>query len=151
MPILNYTTSITVQKTAGEIQEILARVGARTVVIEYGPERIPDAISFQVEVEHKFVSYRLPSNWRGVHKALQQSNAERKFKTEDQARRVAWRIIKDLIEAEVATIEANVVDLPEVFLPYMVNPDTNMTLYEEFKAGFLLGPGDVVDGEVDTH
>lgn len=108
MPILNYTTSISVLKTAGEIQEILARAGARTVFVEYGPDRIPDAISFWVEVKGQMISFRLPSRWQGVYQALMNSNAERKYKSEDQARRVAWRIIKDWTEAQVAIIEGEV-------------------------------------------
>jgi hypothetical protein len=104
-PILNYTTTISVQRTAGEIQEILARAGAKSVLIEYGPDRIPEAISFQVELNARSVSFRLPSQWRGVHMALMKSTTEKKYKSEDQARRVAWRIIKDWTEAQVAIIE----------------------------------------------
>ncbi len=148
MPILNYTTTISVQKTAGEIQEILARAGARTVVIEYGADRTPEAISFQVEMNGRLVSFRLPSQWHGVWKALLKSSAERKYKTEQQARRVAWRIIKDWCEAQLAIIEAGAVEVAEVFMPYMINPQTNQTLFEDFKGGWLLGPGDIVDGEV---
>jgi hypothetical protein len=148
MPILNYTTAISVQKTAGEIQEILARVGARTVVIEYGPDRIPEAIVFQVDINGRMVSFRLPSQWCGVHKSLMKSNAERRYKTEDQARRVAWRIIKDWTEAQVAIIEAGAAELPEVFMPYLINPKTNQTLFEDFKGNFLLETGDIVEGEV---
>jgi hypothetical protein len=148
MPIKDYTTSISVQKTAGEIQEILARAGARTVLIEYGSDRIPDAVSFQVEAKGHFISFRLPSHWKGVYQSLMQSTAERRFKTEDQARRTAWRIIRDWTAAQLAIIEAGAAELTEVFLPYLVNPKTNQTLFEDFKHGFLLQPGDIVDGEI---
>ena len=152
MPILNYTTSISVQKTAGEIQEILARAGARTVVIEYSNDRIPEAISFQIKASDRFLSFRLPSQWRGVYNSLLKSGAERKFKSEDQARRVAWRIIKDWTEAQVAIIEAGAAEIIEVFMPYLINPQTNQTMFEDFKNGYLLGPGkdDIVDGEVQS-
>lgn len=142
MPILNYTTSITVQKTAGEIQEILARAGARTVVIEYGADRIPDAVSFEVPVKGQIVAFRLPSQWTGVYQTLSKSAVEKRYRTEEQARRVAWRIIKDWTEAQLAIIEAGAAQLTEVFLPYMVNPKTNHTLFEDFQAGFLLGSGE---------
>jgi hypothetical protein len=151
MPILNYTTSISVVKTALEIQEILARAGARTVMIEYGQDRVPSAVYFEIEINGRHVSFRLPSQWQGVYKTLQRSTAERRYKTDDQARRVAWRIIKDWTEAQVAIIEAGAADISEVFLPYMINPASNLTLFEEFKSGnFLLGSGDVVDGEVQA-
>ena len=148
--ILNYTTSISVQKTAGEIQEILAKAGARSVVIDYGSDRLPVAISFQVMVQNRLVSFRLPSQWQGVYKSLQKSTAERKYKTEEQARRVAWRIIKDWCEAQLAIIEAEAADLSEVFLPYLVNPQTNRTLYQDFQSGYLLNTGETIDGVVQA-
>lgn len=149
MPILNYTTGISVQKTAGEIQEILARAGAKTVVIEFGDDRIPDAIIFQISIGSKIFTFRLPSQWHGVYQSLLKSGAEKRYKTEEQARKVAWRIIKDWTEAQVAIIEAGAAEITEVFLPYMVNPDTKQTMFEDFQSRFLLGSGDdVVDGEV---
>ena len=148
MPILNYTTTISVHKTAGEIQELLAKMGARTVVIEYS-DRVPDGIAFEVEVNQRVVAFRLPSRWQGVHKSLMRSTAERRYKSEDQARRVAWRIIKDWVEAQLAIIEAGAAELSEVFLPYLVNPQTNQTLFEDFKNGYLqLSAGETVEGEV---
>jgi hypothetical protein len=148
MPILNYTTTISVQKTTGEIQEILARAGARTVVIEYGADHIPEVISFDIEIKGRFASFRLPSHWQGVYQALMKSIVQRRYKNEDQSRRVAWRIIKDWTEAQVAIIEAGAAELTEVFMPYMVNPKTNQILFEDFKSGFLLGPGNIIDGEI---
>jgi hypothetical protein len=149
MPILNYTTTISVQKTAGEIQEILSKADVKSVKIDYGSDHVPEAISFQIMAQGRLISFRLPSQWRGVYRMLiKDEKVERRFRNEEQARRVAWRIIKDMIEAQVAAIEAEAADLAEVFLPYMVNPETNETLYEDFKNGFLLGPGTPVDGEV---
>jgi hypothetical protein len=151
MPILNYTTSISVVRTASEIQEILARAGTKTVMIEYGVDRSPVAVYFEIEVAGRFVSFRLPSQWQGVHHTLQKSSAERRYKTEEQARKVAWRIIKDWVEAQVAIIEAGVADVAEVFMPYMINPVSNHTLYKDFKSGsLLLNAGEVVDGEVSN-
>ena len=147
-PILNYTTTISVQKTAGEIQEILASAGVQKVMIDYGPDRIPDAISFQVEIRGNLAAFRLPSRWQGVWKSLNDSTAEKRYKSEEQARRVAWRIIKDWCEAQLAIIEAGAAELTEVFLPYLVSPQSGRTLFEEFKSGNLLPPGDIAEGQV---
>ena len=151
MPLLNYTTVITVHKTAGEIQEALAKAGARMIIIEYGEDRIPEAVSFQIKINQgRFANFRLPSRWEGVYKVLLNEPIPNKFKTKEQARRVAWRIIKDWVEAQVAIIEAGSAELSEVFLPYLINPQTQHTLFEDFKSGYLLpsGDGDIVDGEV---
>ena len=39
---------------------------------------------------------------------------------EQQAQKVAWRIIKDWVEAQMAIVEAQMADVAEVFLPYAV-------------------------------
>jgi hypothetical protein len=142
MPILNYTTTIAVHKTAGEIQEILARAGASRVMIEYDNNRQPSGVSFVLDVEGSSLLFRLPSRWKGVYLALNKANVERKFRTEDQARRVAWRIIKDWTEAQLAIIEAGQAEISEVFLPYLVNPKNDQTLFENFKANHLLQAGE---------
>lgn len=83
--------------------------------------------------------YKLLKDDRQVPNAL---------KNEDQARRVAWRIIKDWVEAQMAIIQSGTAEMAEVFLPYVVHPETGLTLFEEFKEGTLkLGSGDIVDGE----
>jgi hypothetical protein len=148
MSILNYTTKIPVEKTAMEISMILAAAGAQAVHIEY-VNRVPSALSFVILVNGQPVSFRLPSRWDGVYKLLREdSKVTRAFKTEDQARRVSWRIIKDWVEAQMAIIQAGAAELAEVFLPYAVRPQTGQTLFEEFKGGLMLGPGEVVEGEI---
>jgi hypothetical protein len=150
MPILNYTTKIDVRRTAGEISEILADAGAQSVNIQY-ENRIPAALTFSIELQGRLVNFRLPSKWQGVHNLLKEDQkVQRAFKTEEQARRVAWRIVKDWVEAQLAIIQSGTAELAEVFLPYAVHPETGRTLFEEFKTGHLLtsGQDDVIDGEV---
>ena len=42
---------------------------------------------------------------------------------------MAWRIIKDWVEAQMALLATGMVDLEEIFLPYMLSGDR--TLYQE--------------------
>ena len=44
---------------------------------------------------------------------------------------MAWRIIKDWIEAQLAIVEAEQAEMVEVFLPYAQNPATGKTLFEQ--------------------
>ena len=60
-----------------------------------------------------------------------------RLQSKEQARRVAWRIIKDWIDAQLALVEVRLVSLPEVFLPYAVSPRSGRTLYEELESGGL--------------
>lgn len=138
MPILNYTTTIEARKTALEILGILADAGARAVNLEYGSDRQPAAITFQVEIQGRAMNFRLPSRWEGVYKVLKDDpKIKNSYRTEAQARRVAWRIIKDWVEAQLAIIQAGAAELAEVFLPYAVNPRTGQTMFEEFQGNLL--------------
>ncbi len=143
MPILNYTTKVDTKRTAAEIQETLVDAGVRGVMVEYDSDRQPTALTFQIEMQGRLVSFRLPSRWVGVYNILHDNRKiERRYRTEDQAKRVAWRIVKDWVEAQLAMVQAQTAEMPEVFLPYAVNPQTNRTLYDEFKSGNLLGSGE---------
>ena len=144
MPILNYTTKISSYKTVGQLQSILAKAGAKSVNISYDDESEPIALVFVIQIKDEFVNFKLPSNWQGVLSAMNKDKSIAKhFKKEQQARRVAWRIIKDWTEAQLAIIDAELASLPEVFLPYAVSPNTGLTLYQEFERGNLLGSGNV--------
>ena len=144
MPILNYTTTINSHKTIGEIQECLAKAGAMAVSIDYDSSAQPVAVTFLLSIRGTVINFRLPSKYNGVLKKLEKDiKVPKNFKNEDQARRVAWRIIKDWVEAQLAIIEAGQAELAEVFLPYAVSPDTGQTLYQEFESGrYMLESGD---------
>lgn len=132
MAILNYTTKIDPVKTVSEITKILVKHGAKKIVADYDDNGSPVAITFMVSVQDNPIAYSLPANHRGVLKAMQKQRVERRYQTEDQAKRVAWRIVKDWIEAQVAIVQAEVADMAEVFLPYAVTKNGN-TLYNELK------------------
>ena len=132
MPILNYTTSIDVEKTTGEIQKKLATAGAQAVMTEYDKEQVLSAVSFRMMCNNIMVSFRLPAQIDRIYVLLQKDNkVPRKLKTRHQAARVAWRIIKDWIEAQLAIVEAEQAEMVEVFLPYAQNPHTGETLFAQ--------------------
>ena len=141
MPILNYTTKIKAEKTVGEIQGILATAGAQSVSVDYD-QGLPSAVTFLIPVQGVPVNFRLPTRWRGVWETLKADPAVPKaLKTEDHARRVAWRIVRAWVQAQMAIIEAGLAELAEVFLPYAVNPGTGRTLFQDFREQRLLGEG----------
>ncbi len=143
MPIANYTTSIKAEKTVGEIQGMLARAGASAVLFEFdGP--VVTAMSFRLEYNGAMVSFRLPANINNIYIVLQNdNNVPRRLCTHEQASKVAWRIIKDWLRAQLAIVEAEQAEMIEVFLPYAQNPATGETLYKQLQqSGFkqLTGP-----------
>lgn len=131
MAILNYTTQIKTEKTVMEIEQKLAKAGASVILKDYDPNGLVIAISFRIQAaDMGLISFRLPANLDGVLQALENdSNVPRRLVTEEQAARVAWRIIKDWVEAQLAIIEAEIAELPQVFLPYAQTID-GKTVYE---------------------
>ena len=135
MPILNYTTTIAVEKTTSEIQGKLAKSGAQAVMTEYDTEQVLCAVSFRMMCSGIMVNFRLPAQIDRIYVLLQHDDkVPRKFKTREQAARVAWRIIKDWIEAQLAIVEAEQAEMAEVFLPYAQNPTTGQTLFEQLSS-----------------
>lgn len=132
MAILNYTTQIAAEKTAQEIQRKLVKANACAVLMEY-ENCVLSHLSFKINTTHGEMAYRLPAYIEGVYKALQlDTKVPKSSKTREQAVRVAWRIVKDWVEAQLAIIEADMATLPQVFLPYM-QTGTGETVYERFE------------------
>jgi hypothetical protein len=130
MAILNYTTKIDSYKTLGEIQKLLAKHGARKIMIENDLSGKPSALAFLIEWNGVECSFNLPCNFKGVLNAMKKAKVPNSFCNEDQALKVGWRILKDWIEAQMAIKEAEIASLPEVFLPYLQAKD-GKTLYEK--------------------
>jgi hypothetical protein len=133
MAILNYTTTIKASKTVGEIQEMLAEKGARRIEIEYDDNRLPDGVYFGLQVNQVPVLFRLPCNTEGVYNALVRERVPGKYQNRLHARNVAWRIIKDWIEAQLAIVEAGQAKMAEVFMPYAIDAE-GRTMFQAFES-----------------
>lgn len=137
MPLLNYTTKISVHVTLGEITAQLVKHGAKKIMQDYdGAGRIL-ALTFSIDTPAGVRGVRLPANVDAVHKVL----AQQKVKCDrEQAERVAWRIVKDWVEAQMAILESQMVQLDEIFLPYMVN-NQGQTFFQVYQNNQLLLEG----------
>lgn len=140
MALLNYTTKIDVEKTISEIQRSLAKHGASAILTDYEDGYVK-AISFKVPINGNPIGFRLPTDWQPVLELLKEDRkVPRSLVTQDQAVRVAWRIVKDWVEAQMAIIDTRMVSMEDVFLPYAVTKN-GLTLAESFKAGSNLLEG----------
>lgn len=142
--LLNYTTTIAVEKTVGEIQRLLAKNGARSIQLDFDAEGEPIALAFQVETKVGVVGYRLPANIDAIHRVLTQQHqrgaVQRRFVTREQAGRVGWRILKDWVEAQMALLETGMVSLDELMLPWMIAGKQGETFYQLFASQQLSLP-----------
>jgi len=140
MGILNYTTSVPVSRTISQIQGNLVAHGARSIMINYNDTREPESLSFIVPSPSGELSFRLPANIKAVAEVMERDRLPG-YRKDGQPARVAWRILKDWVEAQMAVIEAEMASLEEVFLPYLLAKD-DQTLYQLMShSGFLLPRG----------
>lgn len=142
MPLLNYTTSIAPQKTVMEIQALLAKAGASSIMADYDTEGNIVALSFRLKADNQDIAFKLPTAWQPVLETLKRQNVSRSLQTPEQALRVAWRITKDWVAAQLAIIETRMVTTAQVFLPYAITKDGS-TVYEYIanNSNLLLGSG----------
>jgi len=137
--LFTYTTKIEASKTIGEIQENLVVHGAKQVVANYTDAGKIEALSFVIFTQDKkTIAIRLPCDPKPVYEVLKRQNDEgsvpSRLVSEDQALRVAWRIVKYWVEAQMALLETQMVKMEQIFLPYAIVRN-GKTLFESMRSG----------------
>lgn len=150
MAVLNYTTSISATKTLGEMQAALGQAGANRISVDY-ESGAPQAISFMLATPHGPRHFTLPVNVDAMHRLLVaedkagriRSGAKATRSSREQAERVAWRVMKDWLLAQLALVATGMVGLDQVMLPYLQIDESGRTLYASYKEreALAIGPG----------
>ena len=138
--LLNYSTKVSASVTIAQIMDILVKHGADNINILYDQEtRQPRGVAWRLTTFQGSLAYALPCRIEAVYEILTQqrvqvANANTRY---DQAVRVTWRILKDWVEAQMALLETGMVDMEEIFLPYMLTGvgDQQQTVYQALQAG----------------
>lgn len=135
MAILNYTTTVDSLKTVSEIEYILVKHNAKSIMKNYHGESIM-GLSFLIDTGVQQIPVRLPVR---VDECLEVLKKEKKNSprsnikaTREQAERVAWRILKDWVEAQMALLDIQMVRFEEIFLPY-IETGNGQTIYERLE------------------
>lgn len=135
MAILNYTTTVDSFKTVSEIEYILMKHKAKSIMKNYKGESIT-GLSFLIDTGIQQIPIRLPVKVDECLKVLKKEkkdNPRKQIKdTRDQAERVAWRILKDWVEAQMALLDIEMVRFEEIFLPY-IETGNGQTVYERLE------------------
>lgn len=142
--IKNYTTDIPVDRTISEIQKILAQNGARGIALEYDENGNIKDIFFKIILNNKELPFRLPAKAEKVYTALHEGTPDHYHtrygkQWREEAERIAWRICKTWLEAQITLINLEQAKMEEVFLPYLVMP-SNKTLFETMEHNQFLLP-----------
>lgn len=146
LKIKNYTTNISAEKTIAEIEKLLAQFGASAIFKEYFSDGRVKSLSFKLENQ----GFKMPANINGVKEVLYSGKRSYHGKDsmkarDDRAYRVAWRIIKDWLHAQLSLIASGQAHPQEIFLPYLFNGEK--TLYQAWTEGKLLMEGEI-EGEL---
>jgi hypothetical protein len=147
-PLLNYTTTVSVGKTMAYVQNLLVKGGARQIMATYDDKGAPTGVHFTVTTVNGLRAFTLPVHPDSVLRVMRKDpKTPARYCTPEQAERVAWRIVKDWLEAQLAIIDTEMVAFDEVMLPYMHVGEGNSTVYQMYAANQLpaLGVAEVVD------
>lgn len=139
MPLLNYTTTVAAEKTVAEVQRMLAKAGARQIMTDYNGSGAATGVTFSIDDGDGVRAFTLPVRTDRVHAVMSryESGIPNRYQSKEQAERVAWRIAKDWLEAQLAIVETEMVTFTQVMLPYM-RAASGSTLYELYIGGELL-------------
>lgn len=130
--MLNYTTKVPVSRTIAAIQGLLVEAGARSIMANYDDSGNTVGLMFAVHTPYGMRTFTLPVNAESVEKVLRRQRVPSQYQTPEHSERVAWRILKDWVEAQLAIIKTEMVTLDQVMLPYM-QADDGFTVYELYR------------------
>lgn len=134
--LLNYTTGIAAGRTIAEMQQMLVDAGATQVAIHYVDQRA-SGLTFHAPTKYGPQVFTLPVDVAAVQKVLQKVRpgggmSLAKLHSFEQAERVAWRVARSWLEAQLAMIKIGLAQLDQVMLPYLhVAPE--LTLYAAYQ------------------
>ena len=127
MPIKNYTTTIDAEKSVSQLQDLLRKKGARRVLVDYDEKGRPEAVAFELELaQPEGVPLQLPFQIRARPEAMKRClladpGVPLRLRTLEQARRVAWRLVYNWIDVQLAFVEAGQAAMAELMLGFALS------------------------------
>lgn len=136
--LMNYTTSVKASQTIMEIEDLLARAGVKSVHKEYQNHE-PSAFVFSIVTRHGELFFKMPCEVEPVFETLyaeiKKPHHNTKQLLREQSVRVAWRVMLDSLRADLTKLRLKQVVPEQVFLPYLYNPNSGVTLFQQLEEG----------------
>lgn len=130
--VKNYTTTISMEKTISQIEQLLVEIGATGIQKEY-KNLEPIALRFSVEIEkNETHSFLLPSkakNAAAILKNIPEYKGKKNDWIEKQSKRTSWRLLLNWVDIQYALIQLGQAEAMQVFLPYLI-VGKDMSLYD---------------------
>lgn len=145
MPLLNYTTKIPWERSYAEVKALLIAHGAKGFMERVDDHGYITDMVFSLSTPDGEIPIKIPIDVESTLKILikQYCNGEigKQFTEPKRARNIAWRIIKDWLQAHIWLVETEMMKMEQILLPYML-VNKKQTLYEAMRdKHFLLGEG----------
>jgi hypothetical protein len=122
------------------IKKILVSYGARGIHEEYDDQQRLCALSFDLLVHGRLLSYRVPARIEQVEAALRKDGRIHPNQVKTQAYQTAWANIRDWLDINLAMSRLTQMETSEVFLSFQITP-SGATVYDVIKdRQFLLPP-----------
>ena len=114
------------------IQKILIEHGAREFTFELDGQGHYTALKFALLVHDRLLHVRMSANVDKVRKALMQraTTNVQVNQAMKSAYQVAWANVRDWLDVQMALVDINMVEIPQIFLPYALMDETGQTFYE---------------------
>jgi hypothetical protein len=133
--LLNYTTSIPIQRTISEMQQMLVAAGALEISQRYVDGNAV-GLTFTAPTQYGPQQFILPVDADAVRAVLlknkpRAAKANSKPYSYEQAERVAWRVARSWLEAQLAMIQIGLAKIDQIMLPYMHVGD-QQTVYDKY-------------------
>ena len=137
MNLKNYTSTVPVNRSISNIEELLVEAGASHIAKWYSNGDVVGII-FQMLINNKPITFKLPSNPDAVEKVLKQSvkrpHKDTLKRIREQSHRTAWKLLYDWVAVQVSMILMEQAEAVQVFLPYIYDQKNDNTLFDKLKA-----------------
>lgn len=140
--IKNFSTNVPAVSTIAEIEKMLTKYGATHIMKEYDGQ-IPMMLVFAITTQHGKMGIRLPIHPDRVLAVFKKQVSAHLLPNKywdgewaiAQAHRVAWRVVKDWLDAQFTILNIEMVQLEEIFLSYIYNDRLKKTVFEMLEDG----------------
>jgi len=134
--VKNYTSQVPASRSVAHIENSLVKHGAKNIIKIYENKKITGVV-FIIEVSEKDIPFRLPARIDKVEKQLRKTIIRPRSGTldriADQAERTAWKLLADWVDIQMSLIELDLVELIEIFMPYIYDHKKEQTFFEQIK------------------
>lgn len=130
-------TSVSIEKSQGDIRSILSKHGAERFAFSEGESQERWWVGVEFIHNNHLVRIAAPLNeideeWlrRKVKRARTKTREEFVREHNDQEARRIWRVIYWSLKSRMEAIEEGLETFEQAFLPHIVDPGTNRTLWQ---------------------